>query len=282
MIRGYSMFINEKIYKYFSIFDKVGLTIGRIRNFSREKLHDFQQIIRNLINIEYNNLTDTTDYFDKGIADNPIVIENDMLKKEIEKLTGKKDIFDKFNITSNPTETTSTTIVPVKKESVKSVKSLESIKEKKQIKSKKTCPEGKELNPKTGRCIKIKTQKEKTQKVRRVEPKKSPNQVLEIVKTSKTCPEGKELNPKTGRCIKIKTTYEKKQKTKTLKQQPKVCPEGKELNPKTGRCIKIKTTDEKKQKTKTLKQQPKVCPEGKEINPKTGRCIKAKTQKVKS
>lgn len=70
------------------------------------------------------------------------------------------------------------------------------------------CPEGKERNPKTGRCIKIKTQK-KTKKVRQ----------------KKDCPEGKERNPKTGRCIKIKVQKE--------------CPEGKRRNPKTGRCIKI-------------------------------------------
>uniref|UniRef100_A0A6C0CH94 Helicase ATP-binding domain-containing protein n=1 Tax=viral metagenome TaxID=1070528 RepID=A0A6C0CH94_9ZZZZ len=47
-------------------------------------------------------------------------------------------------------------------------------------KKKKECPEGKVLNPKTGRCIKIKKEKKKE------------------------CPEGKVLNPKTGRCIKIK------------------------------------------------------------------------------
>jgi len=42
----------------------------------------------------------------------------------------------------------------------------------------KECPPGKELNPKTGRCIKIKSLK-------------------------KECLPGKEINPKTGRCIKI-------------------------------------------------------------------------------
>ena len=48
-------------------------------------------------------------------------------------------------------------------------------------KSPKKCPEGKILNPKTGRCILIKKPKS---------PKK--------------CPEGKVINPKTGRCILIK------------------------------------------------------------------------------
>jgi len=44
----------------------------------------------------------------------------------------------------------------------------------------KECPAGKIINPKTGRCIKIKIKKEKE------------------------CPAGKIINPKTGRCIKIK------------------------------------------------------------------------------
>ena len=64
------------------------------------------------------------------------------------------------------------------------------------------CPEGKELNPKTGRCVKIKTQK-----------------VVD-------CPEGKTRNPKTGRCVKNKT------------QKASGCADGKEINPKTGRCVK--------------------------------------------
>jgi glutamine cyclotransferase len=55
-------------------------------------------------------------------------------------------------------------------------------------KSPKKCPEGKILNPKTGRCIKNKN----------LIDKKPP------IKSPKKCPEGKILNPKTGRCILIK------------------------------------------------------------------------------
>ena len=51
----------------------------------------------------------------------------------------------------------------------------------------KKCPEGKILNPKTGRCINIKIPKNPTKNV-----------------MGKKCPEGKILNPKTGRCIKEK------------------------------------------------------------------------------
>ena len=54
----------------------------------------------------------------------------------------------------------------------------------------KECPEGKVLNPNTGRCITDKSAKE-------AKPAKAP-------KAPKECPEGKVLNPKTGRCIKQK------------------------------------------------------------------------------
>jgi DNA polymerase/3'-5' exonuclease PolX len=54
----------------------------------------------------------------------------------------------------------------------------------------KVCPEGKEINPKTGRCIK----KCATNEVRN----------MDTGKCKKTCPEGKEINPKTGRCVNMK------------------------------------------------------------------------------
>jgi serine/threonine protein kinase len=86
----------------------------------------------------------------------------------------------------------------------------------------KPCPEGKEINPKTGRCIKIKTRPDCPEGTIRNE---TTGRCVKV-KTEKKCPEGKVINPKTGRCIKNKT--EKK------------CPEGKVINPKTGRCIKDK------------------------------------------
>jgi len=59
----------------------------------------------------------------------------------------------------------------------------------------KVCPEGKVLNPKTGRCIMLKNMKKS--------PLKSPKSP-ERPKQPKVCPEGKVLNPKTNRCILIK------------------------------------------------------------------------------
>ena len=81
---------------------------------------------------------------------------------------------------------------------------------------KKECPTGKQVNPKTGRCIKMK---------------------LRSGTVKKECPRGKEVNPKTGRCIKMKL------RSGTVKKE---CPPGKEVNPKTGRCVKMKLRSESK------------------------------------
>jgi serine/threonine protein kinase len=78
------------------------------------------------------------------------------------------------------------------------------IKKKDSPQREKPCPPGKELNPATGRCRKIK-----------VDAKDKP------------CPPGKVRDPVTKRCRKVE-------------MQVKPCPPGKELNPATGRCRKIK------------------------------------------
>jgi serine/threonine protein kinase len=72
--------------------------------------------------------------------------------------------------------------------------------------AKKPCPDIKELNPKTNRCVnrckpgeirdaRFKCKKNKTQKL------KSPK-IPDDKKRIKQCPDGKELNPITGRCVK--------------------------------------------------------------------------------
>ena len=62
------------------------------------------------------------------------------------------------------------------------------------MKSPKKCPDGKVLNPKTGRCILIKN---------------AINKNIAKPKSPKKCPDGKVLNPKTGRCILIKNLIAK-------------------------------------------------------------------------
>ncbi len=81
------------------------------------------------------------------------------------------------------------------------------------------CPEGKELNPKTGKCRNI--------------PKKP-----------KECAEGQIRHPETKRCRKIGTVSKEPKEPKEPKKPkkpktPKECPEGKVRNPATGRCRNI-------------------------------------------
>jgi hypothetical protein len=62
-------------------------------------------------------------------------------------------------------------------------------------KKEKECPEGKILNPITGRCI-----NDANHKKTKVDKTDKPNKPVKA-NADKKCPEGKILNPKTGRCI---------------------------------------------------------------------------------
>ena len=264
IIRGYSVFINEKIGQYFSVFFKSGLTIEKLKNLSRIDLFNFRNIIKNVINLEIKLSTDPShlkygliDIKDKLTHLNRHLNLNSSdanLKKQIEQLTNKKNIYElynNFNVISKPSESLSS---PKKSIQPKQVK-----KEPKLVTKTKTCPEGKELNE-NGRCVKIKTQKVKVKK----EPKQA-----------KICPEGKEIN-ENGRCVKIKTqkVKVKKEPNKIKTPEPKV--EVKAMEPMVEERPKIKTPEQKVVITKT-----KTCPEGKEFNQITGRCVKIKTQKVR-
>ena len=73
----------------------------------------------------------------------------------------------------------------------------------------KECPEGKEINPVTKRCVNV-------------------------------CKDGQVRNPETGKCV----ASTKKTKTEPKKAEPKgakekECPEGKEINPVTKRCVNV-------------------------------------------
>tara|TARA_B100002019_G_C21260669_1_gene596516 strand:+ start:1056 stop:2609 length:1554 start_codon:yes stop_codon:yes gene_type:complete len=105
--------------------------------------------------------------------------------------------------------------------------------------TKKKCPKGKILNPKTNRCI-----------INRKNIRKN---------TRKKCPKGKILNKKTNRCIIDRKKPEKK----------KICPPNKILNPKTNRCILNRKLDEEK----VIKFNYR-CKPGYIYNNATGRCVK--------
>jgi len=71
----------------------------------------------------------------------------------------------------------------------------------------KKCPEGKVLNPKTGRCI-------KAENFFKANAKTKTNMPLGVKQEPKKCPEGKVLNPKTGRCIKAENFLKANAKAK--------------------------------------------------------------------
>ena len=134
----------------------------------------------------------------------------------------------------------------------------------------KICPEGKVLNPITGRCINIKVVKT-VKPVKAVKPVKSDKEdkpvksgkVAKVAKVDKVCPEGKVLNPITGRCINKKEVKPIKdvkpiKPIKDVKQlkPDKVCPDGKVLNPITGRCINKKAV--KPDKSKKVSSEKKI------------------------
>jgi hypothetical protein len=257
MIRGYSIIINEKIEKYFSILYNNNLSV-------------------------YKNLAKDTDVFRRTVAERPTKINMDT-----------KDVLNSFiaielNLSISPTyldkriqqikkeiddqRAGATDLIKLKKELevLELYKSFDEIKSDtmssiqpnllQQPQQKEPTLQQKEPTP---------TQKQELQQKEPTPTQKQELQQKEPTPTQK-CPEGKEINPLTGRCIKIKTL---KTVVKTNKTATQKCPEGKEINPLTGRCIKIKTL---KTVVKTNKTATKKCPEGKEINPKTGRCIKIK------
>lgn len=117
----------------------------------------------------------------------------------------------------------------------------------------KKCPQEKELNPKTNRCVKkCSSGYQRNSEFKCVKTKSNiPKLKSSKSFTRKVCPHNKEVNPKTNRCVnKCQSGYARnldfrcvKTKTSVPKQKPlksftrKVCPNNKELNPKTNRCV---------------------------------------------
>jgi len=92
----------------------------------------------------------------------------------------------------------------------------------------KSCPEGKVLNPKTGRCINkenLEKQIKKAKQLAQLAQLAQPAEPAEPERTAnaniKKCPEGKVLNPKTGRCIKKENMEKLAKKAKSVKPAKK-------------------------------------------------------------
>ena len=147
-----------------------------------------------------------TDYIDR--------LKQKILEKEQEELKHLKKADNMLNAMLNQARKNKNKIQNEKEELLK--------------KHKKTCADGKVVNPKTGRCIKkpVSTKKQVKKPVKKP-VKKSVEKPVK--KQTKKCPPGKVVNPKTGRCVK-----------KPTKKGKKVCPPGKKLNIKTNRCVKDK------------------------------------------
>jgi hypothetical protein len=251
VIRGYSVFINEKISKYFSILFSNNFTAEKLKNASPATKLKVTNILHDLIQLEMILVTNPNyvkkyieevsqeiELLNRGLQNNKDIRVRANFENQLIKLIGRKNLYEayeKFNVFSNPSETISqreNNGQILKKMKANDVSKPEKI---------KSCPEGKEINPKTGRCVKSKTQKvrkDKTPKqqvktyavpeTKKIEVpivpelKKIEVPVVPEPKNIKSCPEGKEINPKTGRCVKIKT-----QKVKpALKNKEIVCPEG--------------------------------------------------------
>jgi len=232
VIRGYVLFISEKLEKYFSILFKGKMSVEIINDYTKNNkslLIKMNEKLNELIDLEMKILNNPNFNKEEEIK----ALEKIYKGKNEDKIFLHKNI-DKLTIASPITESITPHTPPHRPHTPPHTHHIKedkmSAKKENPIVISKKCPEGKEINQKTGRCVKIKTKKEKL--------------VPDKTKTMKNCPEGKEINQKTGRCVKIKTKKEKlvPDKTKTMKN----CPEGKEINPKTGRCVKIKTKKENK------------------------------------
>ena len=304
VIRGYALFIDEKINKYYAFLYKEKLNIKKIKKMTDPVKNILYRKMKFIINIEmemaYNpnrldekikTLKKEMQIYEKygrfpqsknGDVNDDDDDDNKAIYKELEynTLLAYKRNMDQFD--------------SVNSESVNSELSIEPIPKKPEILMEKGCPPGKELNPVTQRCIKIKAKTPKQEKKILIN---------ELINLPKQCPPGKEWNPDTKRCknITIKKVPKVKEppKVKEIKEVIKPCPPGKEWNPETRRCRKIPVQKVPQVKvTKKVKEPPKVkepkkviqkiaspkikaCPPGKEINPKTNRCVNIKTRKLK-
>ena len=285
VIRGYALFIDEKINKYYAFLnDGKKLNIEKIKKMSSRNRITLYRKMKFIINIEMemshnpNILDGQLKALKRLIKDDEKHgrflegndVDPDYKRLEYKTLLAYKRNMDKFDSVNSESD-----IQIVSNRSNESNRLIE-----------KGCPPGKEINPVTKRCIKIKVKTPKQEKKILIN---------ELIHLPRECPPGKEWNPDTKRCRNI--IIKKTKKVKEIKNptppppqpQPenlliKPCPPGKEWNPDTKRCRKI--TVKKTKKVKEVVQihpvdinlPTKSCPPGKEINPKTNRCIKIKTK----
>lgn len=275
VIRGYALFIDEKINKYYAFLnDGKKLNIEKIKKMSSRNRITLYRKMKFIINIEM-EMSHNPNILDGQIKALKRLIKDD--EKHGRFLEGNDSDPDYKRLEYN-------TLLAYKRnmdkfDSVNSESDIQIVSNKSNRLIEKGCPPGKEINPVTKRCIKIKVKTPKQEKKILIN---------ELIHLPKECPPGKEWNPDTKRCRNIVVKKTKKVKSPQPAPHPinlliKECPPGKEWNPDTKRCRKITVKKTKKVKEVIQIHPPinlpsKSCPPGKEINPKTNRCIKIKTK----
>ena len=180
IIRGYVTFMTEKMTKF------LGFLIGNINisKITEKQINSLKKQLDILMDIEIelafnpNALNEEINRFKSLINENPYKFDRLYLNG----LSLELNVLERYKIHLE------------RKGKGKSI----------QVNRVKVCPPGKELNTKTNRCNKVKTEKVKTEKVKTAKVKE--------------CPPGKELNTKTNRCNKIKVTKSVIMKTIKKKQ----------------------------------------------------------------
>ena len=213
IIRGYVLFINEKIINYFSFLSDEPFNIEIIKKNFKEKNGkniDFGLKMQIITNLEMES------FFNPTYIENRIKFLTNEIKSGgsyiyIKRAEMELDITNKYRSEMNNIGSPLTPDNPPVKQK----------KEKEKEPKHKECPPGKVLNPVTNRCNKIKAPKQETRLL-----------IGKLINKQKECPPGKVLNPVTKRCNKITTAK------RVLKKE---CPPGKVLNPATNRCNNIKT-----------------------------------------
>jgi hypothetical protein len=259
VIRGYVHFISEKIDKYFSILFKGTLNLETIMKQLNEKdketIKKLNIFLTNILDLEMKHLGDPHFKIEDEIAKIERIYElyknNPTTQAILEDQIHLYKNFDKL-IDVSPISIYAATPMKGGPMPSKIINPLL-----------KTCPEGKVLNEKTGRCINIKPGQKSVPKPAPVVapvviPKPAP--VVAPVVIPKPAPIVAPVvipkpAPVVAPVVIPKPAPAVAPKNKTVKK----CPEGKILNEQTGRCIKINQSKKVLQKI-LAKEAPKPAP----------------------
>jgi serine/threonine protein kinase len=205
---------DEFLDKSLSTIDSYGLACGLMETLCNLYLFMDIDFVRELASIFYRML-------EPNITKRLTIYEATQLYEECLRKHILKDRKKEFKKNKLVNETVATTVFDNEISTITQASiAITSKKELKKLMTSVSCPDGKEINPNTGRCV-------LNCKNGYVRDKKFKCTRKKI--TNSECPEGKVLNTKTNRCINKPITVKKRE-----------CPEGKVLNEKTNRCIKIK------------------------------------------